>query len=191
MVFGHRGEAMVTTLEPRLHNMALAIARSFMRRLPRNVQLEDLEQAAVIGLLDGLRRHPEGEGQGFDWYLRTRIRGAVLDELRAQDWSSRRRSGRLPPPRTVHLDDARPLWADMMAGTSEDPEQVAIRRLDAAKAWRSPINHIDHRILHARYARGVRQDDVAAEEKLSAPRISQREQRGLEGMRRFLEDGPW
>lgn len=176
----------MVTLDPRLKDMAISIARAFRRRLPPNVLVEDLEQAALIGLLDGLSRHPQGGGEAYEWYLRRRISGSILDELRAQDWSPRRRKRTLPP--IVHLEDL-PLWADIMAGASVDAEEEAILRLDAAKAWATPIDKTDHHILVQRYRRGIKQDAVAAALKLSPPRISQREQRGLLQMRRHLE-GP-
>ena len=75
----------MTTLEPRLQSMAITIARAFVRKLPCNVQREDIEQAALIGLMKGLRKHPTptGDAEGWEGYLRQRIRGAIIDELRA------------------------------------------------------------------------------------------------------------
>jgi RNA polymerase sigma factor FliA len=60
------------------------------RRLPANVQRDDLLAAGICGLVDSLRKNGGSGGAAFAWYARTRIRGAIFDELRAQDWLSRR-----------------------------------------------------------------------------------------------------
>src|SRR5688500_9588346 len=56
------------------------IASGFQRRLPRNVLREDLVAAGMIGLWDAIRRHGEQPNEGFAWYVRVRVRGAILDE---------------------------------------------------------------------------------------------------------------
>jgi len=69
-----------------VHRVVAPIAR----RVPANVQRDDLLAAGFFGLVDSLRRNGGDNGITFEWYARMRIRGAVLDELRAQDWLSRR-----------------------------------------------------------------------------------------------------
>jgi RNA polymerase sigma factor (sigma-70 family) len=174
-------------LDPRLMKMALAMARQFYRRLPRSIVPSDIEQAALIGLLDGMRRHPDGEGPGWEWYLRCRIRGEILDELRRQDWSSRRRSGRATP-KMRHLEDVNQQWQDFLPGDTESPEEVAITRIDAAKAWRAPVGMRADRILRATFERGRRQKDIGRDEGVSEARISQLIDRALAGMRRHLDE---
>jgi RNA polymerase sigma factor for flagellar operon FliA len=65
------------------------IAHHLMARLPANVQLEDLVQNGMIGLLDALSRYEEGLGAQFETYASQRIRGAMLDGLRENDWLPR------------------------------------------------------------------------------------------------------
>ncbi|MCX7866158.1 sigma-70 family RNA polymerase sigma factor [Limisphaera sp. VF-2] len=60
--------------------------------LPEHVDLEDLKSAGLVGLLQALRHYNPACGTSFETYARTRIRGAMLDELRRMDWV----------PRTVH-----------------------------------------------------------------------------------------
>src|SRR5258708_12470252 len=60
-----------------------------LRKLPPNVLRDDLIAAGTFGLVDALRKSAD-RGPAFDWYARIRIRGAVVDELRAQDWLTRR-----------------------------------------------------------------------------------------------------
>src|SRR5258708_18055324 len=64
------------------------------RKLPPNVLRDDLLAAGVFGLVDALRKSAD-RGPAFDWYARIRIRGAVVDELRAQDWLTRRARTRI------------------------------------------------------------------------------------------------
>lgn len=172
-------------LDPRLMKMALDVARRFHRHLPRSIVVSDLEQAAVIGLLDGLRRHPDGSGPSWEWYLRRRIRGEIIDELRRQDWCGRRRGGRAAH-RMVHLEDVRQHWEDRIAGAGESVEDVAITRVDAAKAWSAPVGVRGGRILRATFERGRLQKEIGNEEGVSEARISQLVEVALLGMRRHL-----
>jgi len=57
--------------------------------LPRNVDHEDLYSAGVLGLLDAHAKFDPGKGVKFETYAVWRIKGAVLDQLRALDWVSR------------------------------------------------------------------------------------------------------
>ncbi|HYG44054.1 MAG TPA: RNA polymerase sigma factor FliA [Bordetella sp.] len=65
------------------------LALQMLARLPASVQLDDLIQAGMIGLLDAARRYQETPDAQFETYATTRIRGAMLDELRSQDWLPR------------------------------------------------------------------------------------------------------
>lgn len=61
------------------------IAKSFMRRLPSHLRVEDLEAAGIVGLLGAVQlRDPERPDQ-FEAYARKKIEGAMLDELRKSD----------------------------------------------------------------------------------------------------------
>jgi len=65
------------------------IAHQMMTRLPFSVQIDDIIQAGMIGLLDAATRYDEFHGAQFETYATQRIRGAMLDELRAADWLPR------------------------------------------------------------------------------------------------------
>jgi RNA polymerase sigma factor for flagellar operon FliA len=65
------------------------IAHHLMARLPANVLLEDLIQNGMIGLLDAIARYEQGLGAQFETYAGQRIRGAMLDGLRENDWLPR------------------------------------------------------------------------------------------------------
>lgn len=65
------------------------IAHHMMARLPASVEVNDIIQAGMIGLLDAVNRFEESQGAQFETYAAQRIRGAILDELRAADWLPR------------------------------------------------------------------------------------------------------
>ena len=73
------------------HYMPLVrrIAYLLMARLPASVDVDDLIQNGLIGLLDALERFEEGLGAQFETYAVQRIRGAMLDGLRENDWMPR------------------------------------------------------------------------------------------------------
>jgi len=66
------------------------IARRIHDRLPRQVLLEDLVQAGVLGLIDAVDKFDPGRSVQFKSYAKFRIRGSILDSLREMDWSPRR-----------------------------------------------------------------------------------------------------
>jgi RNA polymerase sigma factor FliA len=65
------------------------LAFQLMTKLPASVQADDLIQNGMIGLLDALNRFQEGMGAQFETYAAQRIRGAMLDGLRDNDWVPR------------------------------------------------------------------------------------------------------
>ena len=65
------------------------IAHQMMSKLPYSVQIDDIIQAGMIGLLDAASRYDELRGAQFETYATQRIRGAMLDELRSADWLPR------------------------------------------------------------------------------------------------------
>ena len=65
------------------------VAYHLMARLPASVQFDDIVQNGLIGLLDALDRFEEGFGAQFETYATQRIRGAMLDGLRENDWLPR------------------------------------------------------------------------------------------------------
>lgn len=68
------------------------IAHHMVARLPASVQVDDLIQAGMIGLLEASRQYDASQGASFSTYAGIRIRGAMLDEIRRLDWT----------PRSVH-----------------------------------------------------------------------------------------
>ena len=65
------------------------LAHQLMTRLPCSVQIDDIIQAGMMGLLDAATRYDQLHGAQFETYATQRIRGAMLDELREADWLPR------------------------------------------------------------------------------------------------------
>lgn len=68
------------------------IAYHLLGRLPASVQVEDLIQAGMIGLLEAAKKYDSSKGASFETFAGIRIRGSMLDEVRKGDWA----------PRSVH-----------------------------------------------------------------------------------------
>lgn len=108
-------------------------------KLPANIDLDDLIQAGLVGVLDALTRFDPDAGTSFAGFAAQRIRGAMIDELRVGDWMPRnvrnqgrkvdtalrrleQRLGRAPVEREVAddlgmpLDEYRNLLADINSG---------------------------------------------------------------------------
>jgi RNA polymerase sigma factor for flagellar operon FliA len=64
-------------------------AQHIRERLPKNVDIEDLVQAGVLGLIEASSKFDEGKHVKFSTFAQFRIRGAILDSLRKLDWGSR------------------------------------------------------------------------------------------------------
>lgn len=65
------------------------IAQKIAVRLPSNIELDDLISSGVIGLMDAIDKYDPTRDNKFKTYAEFRIRGSILDELRAQDWVPR------------------------------------------------------------------------------------------------------
>ena len=72
--------------------MVKRIAYHMVARLPPNVDVDDLIQAGMIGLLEAARGYDSTQGASFETYASIRIRGSMIDEIRKGDWA----------PRSVH-----------------------------------------------------------------------------------------
>lgn len=65
------------------------LAYQMKSKLPPSVELDDLIQAGMMGLLDAVNKYEDGHGAQFETYAAQRIRGSMLDELRSADWLPR------------------------------------------------------------------------------------------------------
>ena len=97
--------AMYDKTEQSLHNARIEefaplvkrIAYHMMMRMPASVQVDDLIQAGMIGLIEAAQKYDSSKGASFETYAGIRIRGAIVDEMRRGDWA----------PRSVHRNARR------------------------------------------------------------------------------------
>ncbi|MCR4553922.1 MAG: RNA polymerase sigma factor FliA [Succinivibrionaceae bacterium] len=84
---------LVTRYAPLVKKIALHLKA----RLPHSVQVDDLIQSGMIGLLDASNNFDDSKGASFETFASIRIRGAMIDEIRSCDWA----------PRSVHQSTRR------------------------------------------------------------------------------------
>lgn len=173
--------------------LVAAIARAMGRRLPPTVEVDDLINDGVLGLMDALRRYDPQRRVGFSTYAGHRIRGAILDGLRKRDALPRayRRLQNGEPSRRIQfltLDEA------MMVpdGAERDPETFAVeadlrRQVCLGLATLPPR---DREVLVLRMVRGLPLRAVAAHLSISITRVAEIQARGLARMRRYLVGEP-
>jgi RNA polymerase sigma factor FliA len=175
------------------------IAGGFQRKLPRNVLREDLIAAGMSGLWDAIRRHGETAGETFEWYVRVRVRGAILDELRAQDWLPRRaraaaasasaESGEyVPPPAVVRLDDVSE-WEQSRCLSDLSSSETAVAAKFTHETLAKAVEQLPDRerhIVSSHYFRGVKFKDLGLELGVSEPRISQLHSRAMRRLKTLM-----
>lgn len=83
------GRSDPTDLLEHYNAFAMNLARQQHRRLPSFVLLEDLEASALVGLWKSIERFDPSKGVPFESFARTKINGAILDDIREEDHSSR------------------------------------------------------------------------------------------------------
>jgi RNA polymerase sigma factor for flagellar operon FliA len=96
------------------------LVRESLSRLPGHVSRDDLTSAGLAALVQAARSYDEERGVPFTRYAATRIRGAIIDELRGVDWASRsvRRRAR-------ELDETRARLASELGRAATDNELAA------------------------------------------------------------------
>ncbi|MCY1423426.1 RNA polymerase sigma factor FliA [compost metagenome] len=126
-------------------------ALSLQVRLPASVELDDLIQAGMIGLLDALNRYDASHGASFATFASQRIRGAMLDELRSRDWVPRsvRRNTRA-------LDEAIRRLEQHLGRPAEEREIAAALGVDLAE--------YHHLLMDANGSQLVALDDLPEDE---------------------------
>ncbi|MFI3186912.1 MAG: RNA polymerase sigma factor FliA [Methylococcaceae bacterium] len=108
------------------------IAYHLLNRLPDSVQVDDLIQAGMLGLLEAIKNYDASQGASFDTYAGIRIRGSMLDEVRRSDWT----------PRSVHkksrmVSDAIRIIENKTGREARDIDVVEYLGIDIAE-----YNHI-------------------------------------------------
>ena len=89
MMYTAKGQLDRNALIKQYQPLVRRLAHHMMAKLPASVEVDDLIQVGLIGLSDALTRFEASQGVQFETFATQRIRGAMLDELRENDWMSR------------------------------------------------------------------------------------------------------
>jgi RNA polymerase sigma factor for flagellar operon FliA len=171
------------------------VVARFLRRVPPNVLRDDLMAAGTVGLIDSLRKNGGDEGPVFETYARIRIRGAILDELRAQDWLPRRVRRAIEKEGeggacVVCIEDLDPAdRASVEDSKGDTAETLLIAGRESARIEQA-IEQLPERerlILKMHYFQDVRFKDIGALLGVSEPRVSQLHSRALSQLKKVLE----
>src|SRR6185436_13800581 len=84
-----RDQNLRNILIERYMPLVKSISERLLATLPKSIDLDDLTSAGVFGLIDAIDGFDIKRGIKFKTYCTTRIRGSILDELRARDWVPR------------------------------------------------------------------------------------------------------
>jgi RNA polymerase sigma factor for flagellar operon FliA len=170
-----------------------------LRKLPPNVLRDDLVAAGSFGLIDALRKSVD-RGPAFDWYARIRIRGAVVDELRTQDWLTRRARTRATKAQAlgesggasvVGFDDLPESQAHAFVDESmASPQEQVEQRMDRVALERAVglLPEREANIVGWHYFEGVPFKAIASRLGVSEPRVSQLHARAMGRLRTALAD---
>jgi RNA polymerase sigma factor for flagellar operon FliA len=179
------------------------IAAYFARRLPKSVQREDLVAAGTLGLFYALRSSEHTCPEMFASYARIRIRGAIVDELRRNDWAPRRRKVRndaapggaqvipLVPVRpaaiqVIGFDDLPPTTTFQDEGDSPFVEVEAKFESNSLREAVAMLPEREREIIRMRYFDGSSSKAIAQKLQLSEARVSQLHARATGRLREIL-----
>ncbi len=155
-------------------NIALVghIVRETMNRIPAHVSRDDLTSAGLTALVQAAGGFDPARGVPFARYAATRVRGALLDELRGIDWASRsvrRRARDLDETRSrLNAEFGRPATDEEIASAAGmSLEELAANREDVARASVVSLNGFADNTL----------DDLLPSAGLTPEQIVEREER--------------
>ena len=180
-----------------VHQVVAPIAR----RVPANVLRDDLLAAGIFGLVDSLRKNGGDSGTGFEWYARTRIRGAVLDELRVQDRLTRRARDAVnaAAEREENETDGITVVGLDELSVNEEQDFLASPELDPASTYEAKetlqilaqaldkLPEREREIVGMYYFEGATFKTISTKLKVSEPRVFQLHARALERLSLFIE----
>ncbi len=113
---------------------------------PRHVDREELIRAGALGLVEAARRYDDSRGVPFERFAAQRIRGAILDSVRAADWAPR--SVRLLARRLEATEQQLATQLGRVPNTEEMAESLGVTRQELAKLqdrlFRSVVLALDH-----------------------------------------------
>jgi RNA polymerase sigma factor for flagellar operon FliA len=115
---------------------------------PRHVEREELARAGALGLVEAARRYDESRGVPFDRFAAQRIRGAILDAVRAADWAPR--SVRTLARRLDAVEQRLASQLGRVPSAAEMAEELGMTRAELdhlqARMFRSVVLALEHEV---------------------------------------------
>jgi RNA polymerase sigma factor for flagellar operon FliA len=178
------------------------IVGGILRRVPGHILVDDLIAAGLSGLWDAIRRCGDLPPDHFKRYAGVRIRGAVYDELRAQDWLPRRmRAAITAKSKTDERVSVGVVFFEDL-GESDQPQLAdfapSLNGEDflAAKAFgRRLVEALERlpererRIILGHHLQGLKLRDLGAELKVTDARVSQLHGRAMKRLKAMMAEG--
>ncbi len=142
----------------RYSSLVKRIAHHLIGRLPPNVQLEDMIQAGMIGLIEAQQNYDPSKGASFETFAGIRIRGAMLDEIRRGDWV----------PRSVHKNSRLIAQAiaelEITLGRNPTDQEIAESLEMSLSQYHQALNDVNCGRLVGIDDLGVTEDSICNEE---------------------------
>jgi RNA polymerase sigma factor for flagellar operon FliA len=194
----HVDKAHLPTSEEmiRYDGIVRQVVARVLKKMSPNILRADLMAAGRIGLFDALRKGGNTQGVAFEVYARMRVQGAIVDELRAEDWlsrSARRKANAMgseaDAPVLFGFDD---LSESALAPLLDTKVATALEQLEDAEETAIVAQAIallparEQLVLRLYYLNEVALGDVAATLCVSIARASQLKARGLDLLRAAL-----
>ncbi|WP_105190509.1 RNA polymerase sigma factor FliA [Pseudoalteromonas sp. T1lg48] len=136
-VAGYQQQQQLSSLVERHAALVKRIACHLLARLPASVQLDDLIQSGMIGLIEASKNFDGSKGASFETFAGIRIRGAMLDEIRRGDWA----------PRSLHRHSRAIAQAihDLERALGREPKDMEVaEKLDISLAeYHSILNDVN------------------------------------------------
>ncbi len=154
------------------------------KKFPKFISRDDILAAGYLGLVKAAKDYDEMFGVKFITYASHRIRGEILDELRKQDWLTRRSREMHPDFKVISIEP------NVYTSNLEGPERKAIIK-DLIEKLGNMINELpllDREILQLHYLDGVPMKELARRRGLSLSWISRRRKQAREKLREGMEE---
>lgn len=165
------------------------IAKNVYTRIPKHIEYNELVNAGAIGLISSIKKAKIKSKPQFFCYLQIRIKGAIIDELRKQDWLSRRmrKYVRLnsinndAPIRHINIDEAVQYQVESKEEDVNNPENKYFKQKDKELLYKA-IKQLPDRekdIVNLYYFKELKINEISKILGVSEPRISQLHQKAL------------
>lgn len=152
-------------------------------RLPDEVDIEDLMQAGLFGLMDAIDAYDLDRGVKFETYCAPRIRGAILDELRSMDWVPRlvrHRSSKVDQARNkIEMETGRRATeAEICERIGAEPEELKKILKDGSAV---SVSSLSRKCFNSDGHREVREIDILQDARQTNP-LGEIQRKDLKGL---------